>query len=63
MSLKILKVHLQAQIGGHSVDMPVSNPFLTDKIIDEEMTPMFDRQINDKRKWWRLSKLEITFNL
>ena len=44
----------KAQIGGHSVDMPVSNPYLTDKIIDEEMSPMFDHQINDKRKWWRL---------
>ena len=50
---KDLKGYVQAQIGGHSVDMPVSNPFLTDKIIDEEMTPMFDHQINDKRKWWR----------
>ena len=42
---------IEAQIGGHSVDMPVSNPYLTDKIIDEEMTPLFDLPINDKRKW------------
>ena len=42
---------VQAQIGGHSVDMPVSNPYLTDKIIDEEMTPLLDLQISDKRKW------------
>ena len=60
MNLKIVRGSSQAQIGGHSVDMPVSNPYLTDKIIDEEMTPMFDRQINDKRKWWR-NKKEITF--
>ena len=53
-----LKGCFQAQIGGHSVDLPVTNPFLTDKIIDEEMTPMFDHQINDKRKWCRLLELD-----
>ena len=31
--------------------MPVSNPYLTDKIIDEEMAPLLDTQINTKRKW------------
>merc|ERR1719471_2525472 len=49
---------IEAQIGGHSVDMPVSNPYLTDKIIDEEMTPMFDHQINDKRKCVNFKKYE-----
>ena len=33
------------------MDLPVSNPYLTDKIIDEEMTPLLNTSINDKRKW------------
>ena len=30
-------------VEGHSVDMPVSNPFLTDKLIDEELKQMMAR--------------------
>lgn len=43
---------IEAQIGGHSVDMPVKNPFLTDKIIDDDLNPMLDMQVNEKRKGW-----------
>ena len=35
---------------GHSVDMPVSNPFLTDKLIDEELKQMMDMQVSEKRR-------------
>ena len=55
INAKWTKDNFQAQIGGHSVDMPVSNPYLTDKIIDEEMTPLLDTQINTNRKWFELS--------
>ncbi len=37
--------------GGHSVDLPVSNPALTDKMIDAELGQMFDLQVNTRRKW------------
>ena len=37
-------------IEGHSVDMPVSNPFLTDKLIDEELKQMMDMQVSEKRR-------------
>ena len=36
-------------IEGHTVDMPVSNPFLTDKLIDEELKQMMDMQVSEKR--------------
>ena len=29
--------------------MPVSNPFLTDKLIDEELKQMMDMQVSEKR--------------
>jgi hypothetical protein len=48
---------IDAQIGGHSVDLPVKNPFLTDKLINDELNPMLDMQVNEKRKGWE--KLEI----
>ena len=35
---------------GHTVDMPVSNPFLTDKLIDEDLKPMMDMQVSEKRR-------------
>ena len=35
---------------GHTVDMPVSNPSLTDRMIEEELKDMFDLDISDKRK-------------
>ena len=31
------------------MDMPVSNPFLTDKLIDEELKQMMDMQVSEKR--------------
>ena len=37
-------------VEGHSVDMPVSNPFLTDKLIDEELKQMMDMQVSEKRR-------------
>ena len=38
-----------SSIEGHTVDMPVSNPFLTDKLIDEELKQMMDMQVSEKR--------------
>ena len=32
------------------MDMPVSNPFLTDKLIDEDLKPMMDMQVSEKRR-------------
>merc|ERR1712106_1103897 len=49
---------IEAQIGGHSVDMPVKNPFLTDKIIDDDLNPMLDMQVNEKRKGVNFKKFE-----
>ena len=37
-------------VEGHSVDLPVSNPFLTDKLIDEELKQMMDMQVSEKRR-------------
>ena len=45
--LWMLKLFL---VEGHSVDMPVSNPFLTDKLIDEELKQMMDMQVSEKRR-------------
>ena len=42
-----LKIYL---VEGHSVDLPVSNPFLTDKLIDEELKQMMDMQVSEKRR-------------
>ena len=41
--------------------MPVSNPYLTDKIIDEEMTPLLDMQINNSRKWSPFGALDLDY--
>ena len=38
--------------GGHSLDRPISNPSLTDKMINEELETMFDLNLSDKRKWY-----------
>ena len=35
---------------GHTVDMPVSNPFLPDKLIDDELKQMLDMQVSEKRR-------------
>ena len=40
-------------IEGHTVDMPVSNPFLTDKLIDEELKQMMDMQVSEKRRGYK----------
>ena len=41
--------------------MPVSNPYLTDKFIDEEMTPLLDMQINNSRKWSPYATLDLAY--
>merc|ERR1719266_869284 len=51
---------MAAQIEGHSVDMPVSNPFLTDKLIDEELKQMMDMQVSEKRRGVNFKKYEKT---
>ena len=47
INLHSVKIYL---VEGHSVDMPVSNPFLTDKLIDEELKQMMDMQVSEKRR-------------
>ncbi|XP_023333888.1 PDZ and LIM domain protein 7 [Eurytemora carolleeae] len=49
---------IQAQIGGHSLDRPISNPSLTDKMINEELETMFDLDLSDKRKCVNFKKYE-----
>merc|ERR1719458_176681 len=51
---------MAAQIEGHSVDLPVSNPFLTDKLIDEELKQMMDMQVSEKRRGVNFKKYEKT---
>merc|ERR1719400_2214101 len=40
--------------------MPVSNPFLTDKLIDEELKQMMDMQVSEKRMGVNFKKYEKT---
>ena len=54
INLPLVKIYL---VEGHSVDMPVSNPFLTDKLIDEELKQMMDMQVSEKRRGCVPSKL------
>ena len=39
-----------SDLEGHTVDMPVSNPFLPDKLIDDELKQMLDMQVSEKRR-------------
>ena len=39
-----------SDVEGHTVDMPVSNPFLPDKLIDDELKQMLDMQVSEKRR-------------
>ena len=55
----MLKVYL---VEGHSVDMPVSNPFLTDKLIDEELKQMMDMQVSEKRRGCVSSQIFIALS-
>ena len=50
-------------IEGHTVDMPVSNPFLTDKLIDEELKQMMDMQVSEKRRGSVLNNLSIALSV